>query len=116
MTTATASVAALLLCYVAAACLARAMRRYDRAEGSLAKRQTARAALRMRVGGVAALATALAICMVAWSPSIGLVAWIGFAGAGCLAWMGLSAFLPRTALWLAPMGAALLAVGLLLPL
>ncbi len=113
MTVATASVTALLLCHVAAACLAHAMARHDLNRRGAGERRTVRVVL--GIGGGAALAAALATCMFAWGPWVGVVGWFGMVGAGCLAWIGLSAFLPRTALWLAPVGTVLLVVSQMLP-
>ena len=66
-----------------------------------------RAALGWRAGGFALLALSLWPCLLRWSPTIAVTAWLGLLSFGGLALAALLSYWPRAVSWLAPAAAAL---------
>lgn len=115
MTTVWASLLGLALAYAGMSCLSFAMDRHHeqltRGREVPARRRTA-----LRVVGVLLLAAAVVPCVMAWGPTVGSVAWLGFLSAGALPVALLLPYRPRAVAWGAGSAAVAGGAGLVLAL
>lgn len=108
MTTAWASLLGLALAYAGMACLSFAMDRHHE-QLTCGREVPARRRAALRVLGALLLTAAVVPCVLAWGPTVGPVAWLGFLSAGALPVALLLPYRPRAVAWAA--GAAAVAGG-----
>ncbi|BEP70193.1 MULTISPECIES: DUF3325 domain-containing protein [unclassified Variovorax] len=108
MTTAWASLLGLALAYAGMSCLSFAMDRHHE-QLTRGREVPARRRTGLRVIGALLLVAAVVPCVMAWGPTVGTVAWLGFLSAGALPVALLLPYRPRAVAWGA--GAAAVAGG-----
>ena len=113
MTTVWASLLGFALAYAGMACLSFAMDRHHE-QLTRGREVPARRRIVLRAMGAVLLAASVVPCVMAWGPTVGPVAWLGFLSAGALPVALLLPYRPRAVAWGAGAAAVAGSAGLVL--